>query len=144
MSYQRGSYVRPEHLRPPATIGMRELVQIVKAERVHLELVTEPRPATRAGCAEVQRPCPYAGCRHHLLLDVTQWGSLRFRDADTTDPLDLDPAWSCSLDVAEREQGMSLDQIAHVFGITRERARQLEANALGKLRAAMSEELDEP
>lgn len=29
-----------------------------------------PRPATRAECLEEARPCPWASCRHHLLLEV--------------------------------------------------------------------------
>lgn len=29
-----------------------------------------PRPTTRAECLEEARPCPWASCRHHLLLEV--------------------------------------------------------------------------
>jgi hypothetical protein len=30
-----------------------------------------PRPVTRAECLQEARPCPWASCRHHLLLEVT-------------------------------------------------------------------------
>jgi hypothetical protein len=29
-----------------------------------------PRPTTRAECLQEARPCPWASCRHHLLLEV--------------------------------------------------------------------------
>lgn len=29
-----------------------------------------PRPTTREQCLEEARPCPWVGCRHHLLLEV--------------------------------------------------------------------------
>lgn len=31
-----------------------------------------PRPTTRGECLQEARPCPWAGCRHHLLLDVAE------------------------------------------------------------------------
>lgn len=31
-----------------------------------------PRPTTRGDCAQEARPCPWVGCRHHLLLEVSQ------------------------------------------------------------------------
>lgn len=35
------------------------------------------RPKTRGDCANSPRPCPWVGCRHHLLLEVTRAGALR-------------------------------------------------------------------
>lgn len=29
-----------------------------------------PRPKTRADCLQEARPCPWVGCRHHLLLEI--------------------------------------------------------------------------
>jgi hypothetical protein len=29
-----------------------------------------PRPTTRAECLQEARPCPWASCRYHLLLEV--------------------------------------------------------------------------
>jgi hypothetical protein len=31
-----------------------------------------PRPTTRVSCGQEARPCPWVGCRHHLLLEVAQ------------------------------------------------------------------------
>jgi len=31
-----------------------------------------PRPTTRADCGQEARPCPWVGCRHHLLLEVAR------------------------------------------------------------------------
>lgn len=30
------------------------------------------RPRTRADCVDAPRPCPWASCRHHLLLEVSK------------------------------------------------------------------------
>jgi len=31
-----------------------------------------PRPGTRGDCGQEARPCPWVGCRHHLLLEVAE------------------------------------------------------------------------
>lgn len=50
------------------------------------QMLSVPRPRTRADCNQEARPCPWGGCRHHLLLEVatarqtrrrTQSGQLR-------------------------------------------------------------------
>jgi hypothetical protein len=33
-------------------------------------MLAVPRPTTRADCLQEARPCPWASCRHHLLLEV--------------------------------------------------------------------------
>jgi biotin operon repressor len=73
-----------------------------------------PPPATRAGCAEIPRPCDRA-CRHRL-------------DAGGE---------SCALDVADRValgDEVTHSDIADLLGVSRERVRQIEAEALEKLR----------
>lgn len=71
-----------------------------------------PRPpATRADCADIARPCPALRCRHH----------------NGAGP------WSCSLDVADAG-GITLDEVGRALRVTRERARQLEVQALVQLR----------
>lgn len=35
-------------------------------------LLAIPRPRTRGDCLTMPRPCPWVGCRHHLLLDVAR------------------------------------------------------------------------
>ena len=34
-----------------------------------------PRPRTIGACREESRPCPWVGCRHHLLLEVRTHGN---------------------------------------------------------------------
>lgn len=84
-----------------------------------------PRPATRAECGDA-RPCPWVGCRHHMLLEVNPAsGEIIFNAAAIEDLPE-----SCSLDVAERG-GATLEDIAVLFGDkTRERIRQIETGAL--------------
>jgi len=100
------------------TLSMKRLTQ---EERLVAALVYPRgywRPKTRADCANVPRPCPYVGCRHHLYLDVTPAGNLKLNQ-----PVEVwDLRESCSLDVAERE-GVTFDKLGEVFGYSRQRAR---------------------
>jgi hypothetical protein len=85
------------------------------------------RPATRGGCASVERPCPFVSCRHHLYLEVApRTGSLKLNFPDV-EPEEM--VESCSLDVADRG-AITLSRVADVMNVTRERVRQLEAKAL--------------
>lgn len=34
-------------------------------------MLAVPRPTTRAECSQHVRPCPWAACRHHLLVEAT-------------------------------------------------------------------------
>jgi len=68
---------------------------------------------TRAECPTV-RPCPRITCKWHLAID----GSL---------------TESCAIDVADRGPHL-LREIGEILGITRERVRQIESNAIAKLR----------
>lgn len=84
---------------------------------LHLPVLPD-RPRTRADCLDggsnAARPCGWSGCRHHL-----------DSYADT-----------CSLDVADRValgDELTLDAIGQMIGLTRERVRQLEAQALRRL-----------
>lgn len=73
----------------------------------------EERPVTRADCAKVSRPCRWRDCRFHMGDDS--------------------PVASCVLDLADRG-GMTLEECGEVFGLTRERIRQIETVALRKLK----------
>lgn len=113
---------------------------------------TGPRPITRkdclpGGCNE-QRPCPFVTCKHHLFLDVNpETGSIKFNFPDL-EPWEL--AETCTLDLADRPRGhdrtdveadSTLEQVGEAMNITRERVRQIERNALLKLKAAGGEVL---
>lgn len=83
------------------------------------------------GCTGV-RPCPQTECRHHI------------------QPVGLDESPICSLDVAEVGP-QTLETVGALFGVTRERIRQIEASAVSKLKKALPkalrtspEELREP
>lgn len=92
------------------------------------------RPTTRGDCAGFARPCPYAGCRHHLAIDVNGvTGSIKFNHPHT-EPGDM--VASCSLDEAERD-GMTLEAVGVTLNITRERTRQIQTIAVEKVRLAV-------
>jgi hypothetical protein len=92
------------------------------------------RPVTRRECRSGPRPCPWVSCRHHLAVDVSEYGALKLNFPDRA--LGELPA-TCALDVAERG-GLSLEEVGGLLNVTRERARQIEAAALRKiLRAIM-------
>lgn len=84
-------------------------------------------PRTRADCVDGPRPCPHRSCRHHVhhVARRGRCGAAAPADAPT-----------CALDLAD-EGPRTLGEIAKVFGLTRERVRQIEAKALGKVRARL-------
>lgn len=85
---------------------------------------------TRADCEYGPRPCPWVSCRHHLYLDVTASGGVHINHYGL-DPDEV-PA-TCSLDLTQGE-GMTIDEVGDVMGITRERARQIEHQGIRKIR----------
>lgn len=105
------------------------------------------RPRTFEECDSVGLgdlfPCPFVSCKHHLYLDVNErTGSIKFnfpgREVDEL------PA-TCALRVAE-EGGLTLDGVADVIGVVRERIRQIEDRALLKMRGPalpVAEDLDD-
>lgn len=96
--------------------------------------VAPPRPATWPACLPADgEPCPWYGCRHHLGLtdggDVTPGYEV---------PDDDDAPWcppeTCSLRyVAEHPDGAPREAIEGLLGITHERVRQIEGDALARL-----------
>ena len=105
------------------------------SEPVHLPLLHEERPRTRADCVGQPRPCPWVSCRHHLFLEVNESsGALRLnRPGLQVDQLEE----TCALDVAEkvRQRGeqASLEEIARLLGVSQERIRQIERTAMQSL-----------
>lgn len=98
-----------------------------------LRLLQPERPPDRSICEKGVRPCPYVSCRYHLYLDVRGDGVLRI-NFPNLEPDEM--IASCSLDMAE-DGPRTLDQVAGLMGMSKERARQLEASALSKLRGAL-------
>jgi len=88
-----------------------------------------PRPKTRADCVDGPRPCPWVSCRHHLAIDVLASGSFQVnfpsRLADLAD--------TCALDIADRGAA-TLEEIALLVNLTRERVRQIEIRAMARYR----------
>lgn len=90
------------------------------------------RPRTRAECTNGPRPCPWVGCRMNTYLDVDRrTGRVALSRPGEPDEVPADT--SCALDLAERG-GMSLSEVGDVLGVVRERVRQIEEEALTKVR----------
>ena len=91
-------------------------------------------PKTRGDCVDGPRPCPWVRCRHHVV-------EVRFVHGRTVDSFrvshdgDLDQlSDTCTLDLAERGV-CRLSDVANAMGVTRERIRQQEIIAMGRLLA---------
>lgn len=93
----------------------------------------DERPRTRGECVDSLRPCAFVSCRHHLYLDVSARGRLKF-NAPGKAPEDLEE--SCALDVADRD-GVTLDEIARMLNLTREGVRRIEIVASAKMEARL-------
>lgn len=90
------------------------------------------RPQTRSDCANFSRPCPYVACRHHLYLDVdARSGSIRINYPDK-EVWELEH--SCSLDIADSPDDLTLEDLGQIMGVTRERIRQIEVVAQARLK----------
>lgn len=106
------------------------------------------RPKTRADCLEMERPCPFVSCKYHLYIDVSREGvvTLAVPDLELWEMID-----TCSLDVAEEGSlpgtgegdGQTLEAVALIYGLSRERIRQVEAVAQRKLRKRFQQALPE-
>jgi len=89
------------------------------------------RPQTRGDCTGVERPCPWVSCRHNTYLHVKE-RSIVYNFPDL-EPGDVLPDRSCALDIADRGEA-SLEEIALLTNITRERVRQIQEKALRRLK----------
>lgn len=130
MRYQRRTAVRP-HTEPRVSLRA-----FLRSQEPLIDAGTEAeladRPVTRGDCKDGPRPCPYAGCRHHLALEVTENGGIKtvFPDREITEIPE-----TCSLDVADRG-GMTTHEIAKLINVSRTRVDQLEMMAVKAARLA--------
>lgn len=89
------------------------------------------RPAVRAECVGAARPCLFVSCRWHMFLDVSpKTGAIKLNFPDL-EPDELEK--TCALDVADAG-GETLEGVARLMNMTRERVRQLESYGLAKMR----------
>lgn len=90
------------------------------------------RPKTRGECP-TSRPCPWVSCRYNTALQVMRNGRVEVIHPDPSQ-------WgeNCSLDHAARG-GMTLEEVAAVLGIVRERVRQIQEDAFDSLKASSPE-----
>jgi len=86
------------------------------------------RPRTRADCEHGIRPCPYALCVHNLYLDVSKTGAIIY-NFPRLEPEEMPADKSCVLDLAALG-GLTLEEVAELTNLTRERVRQIEKRAL--------------
>lgn len=124
---------RERGIPPKKTLAVRRITQLELATgRAELQALgaDQPydRPKTRGDCANVPRPCPYVACKYSLYLDVSETGSI-ILNFPHLDPGEMPPDQSCALDLADRG-AMTLEDIAVVTNLTRERIRQVELKAL--------------
>lgn len=92
------------------------------------------RPARRGDCREDARPCPYVTCPYHLYLDVNPWTGKIHYNFPELEVWEL--GQTCALDVADGG-GHTLEDVADMVNLTRERVRQIETAAIRKIRAAV-------
>lgn len=92
------------------------------------------RPKTRADCRRVPRPCPYVGCFYNNYLEIQLRDGVPVirRTHPGTEPENVDPKKSCLLDLTDLGP-LTLDAVGDVLGLTRERIRQNEQDALKKI-----------
>lgn len=102
----------------------------------HLPIVIEDesspsdvvRPRTRGECRGGIRPCPWAACRFHLALHVSEKSGRLFEHPNPDALTD-----TCCLDVADRGEATE-DQIAALLGLSRQAVNLTVLTASEKLR----------
>ena len=134
-SSKRSTPVRSTPVRSLTIPNRRPLTKDeVRYRDEHVDEPSVSRPKTRGDCDEGLRPCPWVSCKYHVYVEVDQvFGSLKINRPDI-DPTQLEH--SCALDVADRD-GVTLEEVGQIFGITREGVRQIELIATRKVRRKM-------
>ena len=121
------------------TIAPKRLTREEKREALLLQYPEGvERPRSRGECMQMERPCPFVSCEHHLYLDVNPNSGaikLNFPHLDV-----WEMAETCALDVADRG-GITLEEVGAILNLTRERIRQVEVRGLAKIRGSSGDDL---
>ncbi len=118
------------HARPTVVLSQERMRKQMGSRR---QVPPYWRPQVRGDCRSGPRPCPYVGCKYHLASDVLPDGSLRLAFGEDVQALS-EMKETCALDVAEQHD-MTLDRLAELSNLTRERVRQIEVNAVATLKS---------
>lgn len=119
-----------------ASLGVGKLTREEREEKARIDADPEllallaARPRERLECADGPRPCPYASCRLHLAIDVTDRGAVK-RNFPHLEIWQMTE--TCALDVAERG-GVTLEEVGDMTNVSMQAASQTLGIALRKLR----------
>ncbi len=91
------------------------------------------RPRTRGECQNGERPCPWVSCTEHAIHGVLMGHPGGDIGADAAVSLLETMPETCTLDVADQGDAGTLEAVSNMWGITRERIRQIEGKALVRL-----------
>lgn len=134
--------VSPVGRRRTATVSLKTIAREARRAAPDPDLapfmaeLARSRPRSRGECEGIPRPCMFVACRYHLYLDVNpSTGSIKL-NFPGKEPWEL--ADTCALDVADRG-GVTLEAVAKIINVTRERVRQLEGRSLLRLRTIAAE-----
>lgn len=105
-----------------------------EASTTPVELTTAPK--TRGQCADGPRPCIFARCRYHVLHPER-----RARGWEEREGRDIMEMQTCSLDVADQGEH-TLEAIGEMLGVTRERVRQIEEQAMARMAEQLGHRVD--
>lgn len=120
----------------------RRLTQDERREKVRIHLEGLPvLPTVRRQCQGVPRPCPFVSCRHHNYLDVNlETGTITLNFPEI-EPWEMEPAKSCSLDVANGGQDpyepLEVIPLARILNRTPQLVHGLLAHADAEYRAKL-------
>jgi len=128
--------------REPAEVRARALALVLDSKPstcplgpITAEIAQALRPRTWGECENGPRPCPWVGCRYHLVWEAIRRAMKvpprkfpKLEDRDVIRHLSK-MGDTCALDLVMKRGPYTLHQIGVMWGITRERVRQVEAMA---------------